>query len=92
MALFAVAGISTSLQGFHLDTPEDMWVAVQWLAQHDYAAHVNYAEANQSWSLWLSKGSMNASAVLTDWVILENGAVVRGVVSAADFPVLYQVQ
>jgi predicted thioredoxin/glutaredoxin len=91
MPLYTISEKQIGLKVFQLATHEDMWAAVKWLAAKGYAAHVNYADANQSWSLWFSKGAMNASANMTDGIVLENDAVVRGVVSAADFPALYQV-
>jgi hypothetical protein len=92
MPLYTISEKATGLKAFQLSSNEDMWAAVKWLAAHGYAAHINYADANNSWSLWMSKGSMNASANITDVIILENDAVVRGVVTEADFPALYQVQ
>lgn len=75
-----------TLQGYELATPDDMMAALKYLQGGGYTGSINLSESG-AWQMWLQRTASNTSqsALIGDWIVIENNAVAR-VVPAAQFP------
>lgn len=78
-----------TLQGYQLAAPEDMMAALKYLLVGGYTGSINISVSGE-WQMWLQRPASNTSqsALLGDWIVIENNAVAR-VVPAALFDAQY---
>lgn len=78
-----------TLQGYELAAPDDMLAALKYLQGGGYTGSINLSEGGD-WQMWLQRPSSNTSqsALLGDWIVVENNAVAR-VVPASLFASQY---
>lgn len=78
-----------TLQGYQLAAPEDMMAALKYLLGGGYTGSINCSD-NGAWQMWLQRPTTNTSqsALIGDWIVIENNAVAR-VVPAALFAAQY---
>lgn len=75
MALINLTRKAETLQGFQINTRDDMWTALAWLSDKGYPnGNVNFdVTANGVvWQLNFNNNQMGQVARFTDWIILQN--------------------
>lgn len=81
-----------TLQGYQLTSPEDMIAALKFLLAGGYTGSINCSKSGSSagWQMWVNhtSSSTSQSALINDWIVVENNSLAR-VVPAANFAAQY---
>lgn len=91
MALVSLTRQAQTLQGYQLLTPEDMVAALKYLLAGGYTGSINVTKNTSTvWQMWLQHTATGTSqsALINDWIVVENNAIAR-VVPAANFAAQY---
>lgn len=91
-SLVPISANSVSLQGYHLESADDMLAALTYMSNLGYTGTINCQSIGGQivWSMGFYNVQQNSSqkANAGDWLVLENGAIAN-VCPAANFDTLY---
>lgn len=75
MALVNLVRKTETLQGFQINTRDDMWTALAWLADKGYPngdVNFNVTPSGITWQLSFNNNTQGQVAKFTDWIVLQN--------------------